>query len=135
LGFAAFPSPSLLFTLDLVGHDTRSEWILSPNLSTEYIVNVHQGIEYFLTPRFFVRQGLFTNLDARPDEVTIRNVEHLDFAGSSLFLGLQSSESQFSIGAIYQYGWGEAIKAEGQTKPTPLRESKLLMAFTASHGL
>lgn len=135
LGFAAFPSPSLLFTLDLVGHDTRSEWILSPNLSTEYIVNVHQGIEYFLTPRFFVRQGLFTNLDARPDEVTIRNVEHLDFAGSSLFLGLQSSESQFSIGAIYQYGWGEAIKAEGQTKPTLLRESKLLMAFTASHGL
>jgi long-chain fatty acid transport protein len=136
LGVAAFPSPSLLLTLDLVGHDTREEWILSPNLSTEFVVNVHQGLEYFLTPRFFVRQGLFTNFDSRPAEISSsNNPEHLNFAGSSLFFGLQSSESQFSLGAIYQYGWGEALKAEGQAKPSPLRESKLLMAFTASHGL
>lgn len=136
LGLAAFPTPRLLLTLDCVGHDLRNEWIISPDLTTEYIVNVHQGLEYFLTPRFFVRQGLFTNLDARPSEVNSRlNPEHLNFAGSSLFFGLQSSESQFSLGTIYQFGWGEALKAEGQPKPSPLRENKILLAFTASHGM
>ncbi len=136
LGLAAFPSPQLLLTFDVAGHHTRTEWIGSSTLTTEYVLNIHQGVEYFFTPRYFVRQGLFTNFDARPTKLSAtKNPEHLDFAGSSLFFGIQSSESQFSLGGIYQYGWGQAIKAEGQATPSPVRESKLLMAFTASHGL
>lgn len=123
LGLAAFPSPQFLFTFDVAGHHTRTEWIGSSNLTTEYILNFHQGVEYFFTPRYFVRQGLFTNFDSRPSDLTAtKNTEHLDFAGSSLFFGIQSSESQFSLGGIYQYGWGQAIKAEGQPTPSPVRE-------------
>lgn len=136
LGVAVFPSPQLLLTFDAVGHHTTTEWILSSDTATELVVNFHQGLEYFFSPRFFLRQGLFTNFDARPKDLSIlRYTERVDFAGASLFFGTQTADSQFSLGGIFQYGWGEALKLEGQTKPTPVRDRKLLLAFTASHGL
>jgi len=134
-GVALFPSPNFMMTLDLAGYHTETEWIRSENMITEFVLNGHLGLEYFFTPRLFIRQGLFTNFDARPEVSAKGNFERVDFAGTSLFLGTQTSDSQFSIGGIYQYGWGEALKLEGQSKPSPVRENKVLLAFTASHGL
>jgi long-chain fatty acid transport protein len=136
LGLAAFPSPKLMLTMDIAGYHSRTEWILSSGTVTDYVLNVHQGCEYFFTPQFFVRQGLFTNFDSRPEELnSLKNPERVDFAGASLFFGTQTSDSQFSLGGIYQYGWGKALKLEGQSTPTPVRDNKVLLAFTASHGL
>ncbi|MFZ9518913.1 MAG: hypothetical protein ACO3A4_00390 [Silvanigrellaceae bacterium] len=136
LGLAAFPSPKLMLTLDVAGYHSRTEWILTSDTITDNVMNIHQGCEYFFTPQFFVRQGLFTNFDARPEVLkSVKNPEHVDFAGTSFFLGMQTSDSQFSLGGIYQYGWGRALKLEGQSTGTPVRENKVLLAFTASHGL
>lgn len=136
LGVAAFPSSKLMFTFDVTGYHSQTEWIVSSAVLTENVFNFHQGMEYFFTPHLFVRQGLFTNFDARPEELNLfNNGERIDFAGTSLFFGTQTSESQFSLGGIYQYGWGRALKLEGQTVPTKIREDRFVAAFTASHGL
>ncbi|MEN9808846.1 MAG: hypothetical protein RLZZ488_413 [Pseudomonadota bacterium] len=133
-GIAAFPSPQLLFSLDIAGYHSRIEWIGDSQSTTQYVLNVHQGTEYFFSPRYFVRQGLFTNFDARPDQLSLSTyIERTDFVGASVFFGLQTFESQFSLGAIYQHGVGDAFKIRAIA--TPVQENKLLLAFTAAHGL
>lgn len=134
LGIAAFPSPQLLFSFDVAGYHSRIEWIGDSQSTTQYVLNLHQGAEYFFSPRYFIRQGIFTNFDARPDQLSLGTYfERTDFLGASVFFGLQTFESQFSLGAIYQYGMGDAFKIRGIG--TPVSENKILLAFTAAHGL
>lgn len=135
LGFASFPSSRLAFSGDVVWHRSTSEWVGSRSLMTDDVFNVHLGSEYFLSPAFFIRQGLFTNTDARPKELSNASPERIDFYGTSLFLGTQSSDTQFSGGLIYQYGAGEALKIADQRVPKPVREDKFVLGFTATHGL
>ncbi|MEY3903366.1 MAG: hypothetical protein RL189_2672 [Pseudomonadota bacterium] len=134
LGIAAFPSPQLLFSFDIAGYHSRIEWIGDSQSTTQYVLNLHQGTEYFFSPRYFIRQGLFTNFDARPEQLSLKAyIERTDFIGASVFFGLQTFESQFSLGAIYQYGMGDAFKIRAIA--TPVSENKILLAFTAAHGL
>lgn len=136
LGMAAFPSSQLVLSMDIAGYLTQTEWIGTSKTNTNFVLNIHQGCEYYFSPSLFVRQGLFTNFDARPKELNLfTNSERIDFAGTSLFFGTQTANTQFSLGTVYQYGWGRALKSDTQTEPTPVRDEKVLVAFTASHGL
>ncbi|MEY2987356.1 MAG: hypothetical protein RJB13_877 [Pseudomonadota bacterium] len=135
LGLAYFPNPRLLFAGDVVWHRNTTEWVLSRTLSTEDVLNLHFGSEYFASPTIFVRNGIFTNLDARPAKLTTRNPERIDFYGASFFVGTQTSNTQFSGGLIYQYGLGEALKVAGQSIPKPVNEQRFTLAFTATHGM
>lgn len=135
LSVAAFPSPRLLLAADVVWHRSMTEWVGNRSLITEDVFNVHLGSEYFISPKLFIRQGVFTNTDARPSDLSSQNPERIDFYGTSLFVGTQSAETQFSGGAIYQYGRGEALKISDQKIPKPVREDKIILSFTATHGL
>lgn len=135
LGLAYFPNPRLLLSGDVVWHRSATEWVLSRTLSTSDVFNLHIGSEYFVTPRFFMRNGVFTNFDARPGTLSAKNPERIDFYGTSFFLGTQTSDTQFSGGLVYQYGLGEALKVAGQSVPKPVNEQRLTLAFTATHGM
>lgn len=135
LGVAYFPTPRLLLAGDVVWHRSTTEWVLSRSLATEDVFNVHLGSEYFVTPGLFLRNGVFTNFDARPKALSSKNPERIDFYGASLFLGTQTADTQFSGGLIYQHGLGEALKVAAQTVPKPVREQRYTLAFTATHGL
>lgn|GEM_PF-2756794 len=134
-GIASFPSSRLMLSADVVWHHSQLEWIETSTLTTKDVVNFHQGIEYFFSPYYFIREGLFTNFDARPDNLSAANLERIDYYGACLFFGTQTSDTQFSAGMIYQLGVGDALKISGQTSPTPVRENKYTVAFTAAHGL
>jgi hypothetical protein len=112
-----------------------NEWIANQELTTEDVLNAHLGTEYFFSPTFFIRQGIFSNFDARPKELQQSNPERIDFYGTSIFLGTQTSDTQFSGGVVYQYGLGEALKIANQQIPKPVREDKYILSFTATHGL
>jgi hypothetical protein len=135
LSFAAFPSSRLVLAGDIIWHSSQTEWIGNTALVTESVINTHLGSEYFFSPTFFVRTGVFTNKDSRSSNFSPSNTERIDFYGTSFFAGTQTSDTQFSGGLIYQYGIGEALKIAGQTKPKPVREDRLVLGFTATHGL
>ncbi|MEY4065260.1 MAG: hypothetical protein RIR26_1468, partial [Pseudomonadota bacterium] len=134
-GIAFFPSPRFVLSGDAVWHRSMTEWVANRDLVTDDVINFHQGSEYFFTPSLFMRQGLFTNFDARPEKLGALNPERIDFYGTSLFLGTQTADTQFSGGVIYQYGMGEALKIANQRTSKPVRENKYILAFTAAHGL
>lgn len=135
LGFASFPSSRLVVAGDVVWHRTVNEWIANQDLTTEDVLNAHLGTEYFFSPTFFIRQGIFSNFDARPKELQQSNPERIDFYGTSIFLGTQTSDTQFSGGIVYQYGRGDALKIANQRVPKPVREDKYIFSFAATHGL
>lgn len=134
-GLAFFPSPRFVLSGDAVWHRNMTEWVANRDLVTDDVLNFHQGSEYFFTPSLFMRQGLFTNFDARPEDLGAINPERIDFYGGSLFVGTQTADTQFSGGMIYQYGIGEALKIANQRTAKPVRENKYVLAFTAAHGL
>lgn len=134
-GLAYFPTPRLVVAGDVIWHRSLTEWVISRGLTTEDVLNLHLGSEYFLTPRFFIRNGFFTNFDARPRELSAANPERIDFYGASFFGGTQTADTQFSGGLVYQMGIGEALKVAGQSVPKPVNENRYTLAFTATHGL
>ena len=135
LGLAYFPTPRFLVAGDVVWHRNATEWVLSRALTTQDVFNLHIGTEYFVTPGFFMRNGVFTNFDARPPTLSAKNPERIDFFGLSVFMGTQTSDTQFSGGLIYQHGLGEALKVAGQSVDKPVTEQRFTLAFTATHGM
>jgi len=91
---------------------TANAWIYEAvNLSDRPLVNVAGGLEFYITGKFAIRMGAYTNLANTPKLVpnadNIHN-EHLDIIGSTLSFTHFTRSSAISIGAAGTYGRGKA---------------------------
>lgn len=111
LGLAWFASSRFLWTGDVSLRLAPAEGDL-PASATEDVVNFHSGTEFYVTPSFPIRFGLFTNFDSRPKLSANKTSQedHIDFYGSSLVLSWASGGAQIGIGTVAQYGTGESQK-------------------------
>ncbi len=102
LGIAYFPNPSFLIAGDISYHSKVS--------GREDVVNIAFGTEYYTSPSFALRAGIFTDMANTP-ELSSSNTdqpEHIDIYGMSLSGTYFTRTSSLTIGAIYSYGKGEA---------------------------
>lgn len=132
LGFGWFPTNRFLLTFDtnLVLADDSGV----SSFQREQVINFHLGTEYYFTPSFLTRAGLFTNFDSRSNDVgTSSSGEYINFYGASLYLGLAQETNQLGLGSVYQMAKGRAIKVAGGN-PTDVDGHILSVLFSASHN-
>ena len=96
---------------------TANAWVYEAvNLSDRPLVNVAGGLEFYITGKFAVRMGAYTNLANTPklvpNTVNVHN-EHLDIIGSTLSFTHFTRSSAISVGAAGTYGRGKAQIAGG----------------------
>ncbi len=111
LGLAWFATSRFLWTGDVSLRLAPAAGDL-PASATEDVINLHSGAEFYLTPSFPIRFGLFTNFDSRPELSANKTSQedHIDFYGSSLVVSWASGGAQIGIGTVAQYGTGESQK-------------------------
>lgn len=134
LGGAWFASPRLLMAFDVI-HYTEAKSGLD-NFDREPVTNVALGGEYYLTPSWPIRMGVFTNNDARPkpDSNKINQPDSIDYTGGSLFLAFVQPNSQISAGVTHQIGSGKAQKLAGSTSIQDVEASSTTLGFSVSHN-
>lgn len=114
IGAAWFASRSLVVAGDLRVHIP----IADAAGTTDRVLtwNAAVGAEWFLSPNFPLRFGLFTNHSNQPDPTpydslnpsTYAQNEHLDYYGASLSFGYTTADSGINVGLSGSYGFGRA---------------------------
>ncbi|MBC8258968.1 MAG: aromatic hydrocarbon degradation protein [SAR324 cluster bacterium] len=129
-GIAYFPTPSLLYTIDLDYYQAQQK-------GRADIVNYSGGTEYYLNPTNAVRFGLFTNYTnlPQPDSSTIAPFEYIDIYGASFGYTSYSSSSSLTLGAVYTSGSGKAWLYDGSTESKNMTRDSLTLLFSASSSL
>ena len=129
-GISYFPTPSLLYTVDLDYYQATAE-------GRADIMNYSGGSEYYLNPTNAIRLGLFTNYTnlPLPNSSTIAPYEYLDIYGASFGYTSYSSSSSLTVGAIYTSGSGKAWLYSGSTETRQLTRESLTLVFSASSSL
>jgi len=91
-GAAYFPTPSLLYTVDL-------DYYKAQQKGRADVINYSGGTEYYFDPTNAVRFGLFTNYTNLPqtDSTTIAPYEYLDIYGASFGYTSYSSSSSLTL--------------------------------------
>lgn len=103
LGLAVFPSPSLALSLS---SNIHQPW----NGMEMPVINIASGIEYYVSPRWALRGGIYTNFANTPEIVVGQKFQkdHVDLFGSSLSLSHFTRSSVLTVGVAGQYGSGQA---------------------------
>ena len=129
-GGSYFPTPSLLYTVDLDYYKTQQKGRVD-------VINYSGGTEYYFDPTNAVRFGLFTNYTNLPqsDSTTIAPYEYIDIYGVSLGYTSYSSSSSLTLGAIYTSGSGKAWLYSGSTVSRNMNRDSLTLLFSASSNL
>ncbi|MCX6119472.1 MAG: hypothetical protein NT027_18195 [Proteobacteria bacterium] len=133
-GTALFASPDLLLTADLsyYGAVKNMESGYRPEFAREAVMNQSIGMEYFLTPSFPFRMGIFTNNDARKT-VSVNNGEKINYLGLSTFGAWAQPNSQISLGTVVQKGSGSSKKVS-EDKSETVDGFAYTVAFSATHS-
>ncbi len=112
LGAAYFASKTLMVS--------SSVWIYEAmNLNKSPLVNAAAGLEYYISSRFAIRMGGYTNFANTPklaqNAVNEFN-EHIDIVGGTMSLSHFTRTSSITFGAAGTYGRGQAQVVDGNTK-------------------
>ena len=141
LGLAYFPSPTLLMSFDVAyngavekGESEKTEQNAF-DFSKEANLDYHFGTEYYISPSFPLRFGLFTNNDTRPqfDEKEANQKDYIDYLGVTLFGSWVQPNSQLGLGVTYQMGEGKANKLGG-TAVQEIESNSVVYALSAAHS-
>ena len=104
LGIAWFPSPSFLLSADFGYWGKAKDKILDRTMEATW--NAALGMEYYLSNRWALRGGLYTNRANTPSDVTI--YDHINYYGGSLSLTRFTRSSSITLGISEALGSGEA---------------------------
>ena len=104
LGIAWFPNPSFLLSADFGYWGKAKDKILDRTMEATW--NAALGMEYYLSNRWALRGGLYTNRANTPSDVTI--YDHIDYYGGSLSLTRFTRSSSITLGISEALGSGEA---------------------------
>ena len=132
VGIAHFPTPAFLWDLDLEYATALHDPVYGDREATW---NAALGAEYFLTPSWAVRAGVFTDRANTPDvkEGKTGQLEHVDLYGASLSLTHFARGAALTFGAIYARGSGEAQIVGGSPKVQEADISTLTFFISASY--
>lgn len=108
LGFAWFVSPSLLVSADAVVYfplNSPIDW-----LQRVFTWNAALGLEWYISPNFPLRVGLFTNNANTPSlsSGAINSQDNLDLYGASFSFGYATNNFDLTVGASGSLGAGYA---------------------------
>jgi long-chain fatty acid transport protein len=107
LGAAYFPSRDLLVSADLSYHTAVKDTVYGDKVAT---YNIALGTEYYLTRKWAVRAGIFTNNANTPNiQAGVTNIEEqINLYGVSLSLTNFSGSSSVTVGGNINYGKGKS---------------------------
>jgi len=135
-GMAYFASPRLLITADTIYYGSVNDAdVLDHNFKS--VLNYAVGTEWYATPSFPIRLGLFTNHDNRekPSLAQKKYNDHIDYIGGSAFVAWVQPNSQIGVGAVYQSGSGTAAKTGASASAlNEVSASATTYAVSASHS-
>jgi long-chain fatty acid transport protein len=135
-GVAYFASPRLLLTGDTIYYGAVNDAdVLDHNFKS--VLNYAMGAEWYATPSFPIRLGLFTNNDNRekPSLSEKKYNDHIDYIGGSVFVAWVQPNSQIGVGAVYQSGTGTAAKTGASSSAlNEVAASSITYAVSASHS-
>lgn len=161
LAMAWFASPNFMLAFDVLHHTAVTNAAKTPELGNkarfnkEAVTDFALGLEYYASPSFPIRMGLFTNNDARPEvkkgtpnrdanltcglstefrDKYCGQPDHIDYRGASLFIGWVQPNSQLSAGLVLQQGEGKAQKL-GDHQVQEVEASSNIFAFSITHNL
>lgn len=133
-GLALFASPELLIAADMqhTAAVTDMESSFKEQYKREAVTNYSVGTEYYLTPSFPLRLGVFTNNDARK-AATAFQTETINYTGVSLFFAWAQPNSQVSLGTVLQKGTGTGDKV-GIGGSQTVEAFAYSIGFSATHS-
>jgi len=109
VGAAYFADRNLLLSGGLSYHSAVNDPIYGDKVAT---VNVALGTEYYVTRKWAVRAGLFTNMANTPSiraQAGITPIEeHINLYGASLSLSNFTGSSSVTLGGSFSYGKGQS---------------------------
>lgn len=126
VGAAYFPTQSLLLSGEM-------SYTTSPEDGQDPVINAAVGMEYYISDRYAVRGGVYTDRTSSPEIVSglTNQIEHVDLYGANLSLTRFTRSTSTTLGLGYTRGIGEA-----QVVPNSLRiqdvEVSNIMAFLSA---
>lgn len=107
VGAAYFPTSNLLISTDITYHTPVDDPVFGNKIAT---VDAAVGTEYYVSKKWAVRAGLFTNLANTPPIVAgVTSIEeHVNIYGGSLSLTRFSGDTSVTLGGSMSYGVGQS---------------------------
>jgi len=120
----------------LKGDDQFGNYRYYP-LSRQATFNVNLGGEYYLTERYPVRAGIFTNLSSAPDADVNRSYQpaHINKYGLTASVGREAENTTLNLGINYVWGSGDAVgfNESGEAVIVDASESYLYVFLASSY--
>jgi long-chain fatty acid transport protein len=133
VGAAWFASDALLFAADLKYFGSAGSGV-EARVS---VTNLALGVEYYLTPRWALRGGLYSDFANTPDLQSgfsaYNQAEHIDLYGVALSVGHFTRNSSLSVGFNYASGSGKAQIVSGSAVLQDVEMESLGIFMAASY--
>lgn len=124
LGLAYFHSNDLLYSFDF-SYATETDVY-------EATWNASAGAEYFLSPAWAVRGGVFTNNANTSSNVAQEGRDHVNLLGGAFSVSRYTPTSNITVGFNYSYGEGEANLNPATTFTQDIKVQSLSAYVSAS---
>ena len=115
---------------------TGSAWIYEAiNGTDKPLVNAAGGLEYYLTGKWAIRMGGYTNMANTPKVQTNKSsLEHVNILGATLSVSHFTRTSSITLGATGNYGRGQAQVIDGSNKIQDVEYLGLSVYISASNS-
>lgn len=140
LGAAYFPNQSLIYSIDYSFFTEASNDYSSSVDDTfrtkEATWNLNAGVEYYLSNRWAVRTGAYTNRANTPSlsSSQVGQPQHIDMYGFSLSGSRFSRNSSLTLGMSYATGSGQAQVVGGSTSIQDVDSYSLSLFLSSSYS-
>jgi long-subunit fatty acid transport protein len=130
LGFALFPTPSLLLDADIKYYTAVSEQ------NIEQVTNIALGSEYYLDRSWALRGGFYTNFANTPQvsSAKVNQSEHIDQYGATVSMSHFTRNTSVTFGGGYSYGTGDAQIIGGSSKIQDATFNGWMMFLAAAYS-
>lgn len=132
-GFAFFPSPSLLLTIDGIYHTKVNDAVFGDRVA---VLNGAVGAEYYLNRNWAVRGGLYTDLSNTPEMDPTRSgqAETIDLYGGSVSISNFTRNTSITFGGNISTGSGQAQIISGSSNIQDASISGWTMFLSSSYS-
>jgi len=129
-GAAFFPSEALLFACDIDYFEAV------PSENKRSVVNFSLGTEYYLSERYALRGGLFSDIANSPmvKSGLANQDDHVDMYGFTGGLTRFTRTSSMTLGISYAFGEGDAQPVGGVTNIYEAETRALTLFFSGSYS-
>lgn len=134
IGVAYFPSNKLIVSGDFTYFTKTKGFSSDPSDDRVATWNVALGTEYYLSEKWALRGGLFTDRANTPKIKSgdVNAFDHVDLFGGSLSVSYFTRQSSITFGGTYRYGAGNA-QILGGTQIQDVKMQAMTYTLSASY--